>query len=174
MYPETISITINDTCILFDLIELELLELSLDVQQQIITTPFVYEEVKKPQQRKMIDTYILNNKIIIDSKGDVLGIRQMMKQNRELSFTDCSVLELANRHNCKLLTSDNGIRKASKKFDIEARGMLWLFDIFKTRQLLSNETMINKLNYLMKINVRCPKKEIENFIKKLSYESITN
>jgi predicted nucleic acid-binding protein len=173
MYPEIPATTINDTCILFDLIDLELIDLSINVQNEVITSPFVLEEIKKPHQKTIINNLIADKKIHIDSKGDIFEIRRLMKAYKGLTFTDCSILELANRNKGTIITSDNGIRKTSKKVGIEARGILLLFDTFRSRDLLPSDTIIKKLNYLKQINSHCPKKEIENFIGKINKKNIT-
>jgi predicted nucleic acid-binding protein len=161
------EIVIKDSCILFDLVELNLIQDFFQLEIIAFTTPQVIEEVNDDEQWKIIETYIINGKLNIDGLGAYEDITEIENQYAALSFTDSSVLELAIRKNAVLLTSDGSLRKASISIQVAVRGLLWIIEELYLKSIITVELALEKLNEYSRVNTRAPIKEIQNLIKKL-------
>jgi predicted nucleic acid-binding protein len=115
---------IIDSCILFDLLDVELFDEFCKLNSLIITSPFVIEEIKDKNQQEIINRYINNFKIEIDQNTTIEAIQEYQDEFPGFSFTDCSVLELAIRNGGTLLTSDKSLKYQSNKRDITVHGMI--------------------------------------------------
>ena len=154
------NILINDACILFDLVDLNLLDVFFQLEFSFYTTGSVIEEIIDDSQMKVIDEYVSNNKLIVDKHGLLESIESIFDLYPSLSFTDSSVLELAVRKKGVLLSSDKSLRNISKQNDINVKGLLWIIKTLVERNLVSSEKAIEKLNLYPQINVRAPINEI--------------
>ena len=161
------EIVIKDSCILFDLVELNLIQDFFQLEIIAFTTPQVIEEINDDEQWKIIKTYIVNGKLNIDGFGAYEDITEIENQYAALSFTDSSVLELAIRKKAVLLTSDGSLRKISISKQVAVRGLLWIIEELSLRNIITVESALEKLNAYSKVNVRAPIKEIQALIKKL-------
>ena len=77
-----------------------------------------------------------------------------------LSEADCSVLLLAKRHECRLLTSDQKLKRKAEEHGIKVNGLLWLTDLLVEEHILTEETMIYHLNRYLETNPRAPENEV--------------
>jgi rRNA maturation endonuclease Nob1 len=161
------EIVIKDSCILFDLVELNLIKGFFQLDVIAFTTQSVIEEINNDEQWKIIETYIISGKLIIDKLGTYEDITEIESQYAALSFTDSSVLELAIRKKAVLLTSDGSLRKISISKQVSVRGLLWIIEELSLRNIITVESAIEKLNTYSEVNSRAPIKEIQNLIDKL-------
>lgn len=161
------EIVIKDSCILFDLVELNLMNDFFQLEVTAFTTPQVIEEIINDEQWKIIEPYITSGKLNIDGYGTYEDVTEIENQYAALSFTDSSVLELAIRKSAVLLTSDGSLRKISISKQVTVRGLLWIIEELHSRDIITVESALEKLNDYSRVNVRAPMKEIQNLIKKL-------
>lgn len=161
------EIVIKDSCILFDLVELNLMKDFFQLDVIAFTTQSVIEEINNDEQSKIIETYIISGKLIIDKLGSYEDITEIENQYAVLSFTDSSVLELAIRKKAVLLTSDGSLRKISISKQVSVRGLLWIIEKLHSKNIITLELALEKLNSYREVNSRAPIKEIQNLIKKL-------
>jgi hypothetical protein len=154
------EIIIKDACILFDLVDLNLLEDFFQLEVSAFTTPQVIGEITDETQWNVISKFIEIEKLKIDAEGKYEVIAQLYDENPGLSIADSSVLEIAIRKNAIIYSSDGILRKISVKRDITVRGVLWIIEELYKREILSREIAIEKLNLYEKINQRAPIKEI--------------
>jgi rRNA maturation endonuclease Nob1 len=161
------EIIIKDACILFDLVDLNLLEDFFQLEVSAYTTPQVIGEITNETQWYEISKFINNAKLKIDTEGKYEVIAQIYDEHAGLSIADSSVLELAIRKNAIIYSSDGILRKISVKRAITVRGILWIIEELYKSGFLSKEIAIQKLKLYEKINQRAPIKEIKSLISKL-------
>jgi rRNA-processing protein FCF1 len=161
------EIVIKDACILFDLVDLNLLEAFFQLEVDAFTTSQVIGEITNEQQWDAVSKFIINGKLRIDDNGTLKAITKISDEYPGLSLPDSSVLELAIRKNAIVYSSDGSLRKASAKEGITVRGIIWIIAELHTLELITNESAIAKLNLYEAINQRAPIKEIKALLDKL-------
>ena len=161
------NILINDTCVIFDLIDLNLIHEFFKLKYSFFSTPQVLGEIKDDNQYLTINRYVENKILSIDNNGTFESISDLFDKYPGLSFADCSVLELTSRIDGVLLSSDKSLRKISKNSNLEVRGVLWIIDKLVTMKIIPPEMAITKLEEYHKFNVRIPIKEINLLINRL-------
>lgn len=162
------KIFINDSCVLFDLIDLNLLQDFFKLEFAFYTTPQVIGEITDESQFTIIKQYIDKNVLLIDSKGSLETIQKLHENYLGLSYVDCSVLELTQRTKGILLSSDKGLRNITKKNNLDVRGILWIIRELVDHALLSKGNAVQKLSEYPSINVRAPINEIKKLIEELN------
>lgn len=158
------DIVISDTCILIDLVDLNLIEDIFHLSLNMFTTPSVIDEIIDQGQLKIISKHLDNQNIILDQMGDDDVIFSIFNENPGLSLVDSAVLELAIRRNGILLSSDKSLRNESRKRSIIVQGTLWIIKKLEESLIISTETALEKLNRYPKVNQRTPKREIDELI----------
>jgi hypothetical protein len=161
------DIIIKDSCILFDLLDLALLDDFFKLPLQAHTTLQVIGEVIDEEQRLAVNKHVSEGRIKIDGDGAYEVIAAIMAASPGLSFTDGSVLELADRMQAVILSADGILRKIGRQKNFTVRGTLWVIEEMCNKQILSAEAAIAKLELYPKINERVPKLEITALITKL-------
>lgn len=162
------EIVIKDACILFDLVDLNLLEDFFQLDVSAFTTPQVIGEITDEIQWAEVSKFIYNGKLQIDKDGEFEVVAAIFNEHAGLSIPDSSVLELAIRRDAIIYSSDGSLRKITVKKNLIVRGILWIVEELYNRDFLSKELAIEKLNLYEKINQRAPLKEIKNLITKIS------
>lgn len=162
------EIVIKDACVLFDLMDLEILPLFYELDIVVFTTPQVIAEITDEEQLREVNQYIDSGKLLIDVFGSVETIIVIIDANPGLSFTDGSIIELASRKHATVLSSDKSLRKESERRGLTVRGVLWVIEKLERNQLLTVAKALELLGKYHKVNVRAPLTEIDKLIKKLS------
>ena len=155
------KIIVNDTNILIDLADLDLLENLTELNFELHTNDFVISEIEKPEQLEKINKIIKSGKLTVattnaDEYSDIAKL-----QTKNLSFEDCSVWYYTKKVNGILLTGDGNLRKSATIAGLEVRGILFVFDKLVENKIIDNQTAIEKLEILEQKNPRLPKNEIE-------------
>jgi hypothetical protein len=161
------NILVNDSCILFDLFDLDLLNDFFSLGFKFYTTPQVISEITDDGQQVYIQEFIDKGILIIDNYGKFESIQFLYDTFPGLSFTDCSVLELSIRINGILLSSDKGLRNITRSQNIQVRGVLWIIKKMVEDGILTKVLAIEKLQYYPRINVRAPINDIKKLIDNL-------
>ncbi|MDD3740590.1 MAG: hypothetical protein PHH30_05050 [Bacteroidales bacterium] len=161
------KILINDACIMFDLIELNLIDSFFLLGFEFCTSKYVLNEFKGAEQKSIIDKYIDSGKLLIDKNPEIGKTLFFFEKYPALSYTDCSILELSMRLQAILLTSDKSLRNIASKHSVQVRGLLGVIQQLFLDKIISCDEAVSKLKNYLEINVRAPHKETENMIKKL-------
>lgn len=161
------EIVIKDACILFDLVDLNLLEDFFQLESEAFTTSQVIGEITYEQQWDAISKFIENGRLQIDDNGTLEAITKINEVYPGLSLPDSSVLELAIRKNAIVYSADGSLRKASVREGITVRGIIWIISELHALELMTSESAIAKLNLYEAINQRAPLKEIKKLMAKL-------
>jgi rRNA maturation endonuclease Nob1 len=163
-----IEVVIKDACILFDLIDLDLLGSFYQLNLIVKTTPQVIAEITDTDQLSQVTVYIDNGKLQIDDSGDHAEHSEIVDKNPGLSLTDASVLDLATRLNATVLSSDKSLRNESQRRGLTVRGVLWIVEELHCKQILTLEAMLEKLKAYPEMNRWAPRSHIDALIKKYS------
>ncbi|MBP8192045.1 MAG: hypothetical protein KAX69_00470 [Chitinophagales bacterium] len=160
------EIVIKDSCILFDLIDLELMSDFFKLELEILTTPQVIDEITDGVQMDIVTKYIGENKLIVEKNGSLESIQSIYDECLGLSYPDSSVLELAIRIGAVVLSSDKSLRNEVVRRNLIVRGVLWIIDELVNLNIISIEQALVKLNLYSQINKRAPISEIQKLIHK--------
>ena len=151
-------VIINDANILIDLVHLDLMNEFIQLEIELKTTDFVFEELNEDQ--KIIIASFIDSKdielIITEKEEDFVSIATILENSSGLSFEDCSVWHYAHKLDGILLSGDGRLRKQASANGILVKGILYIFDQLLLNNLISFEYAIEKLEQLYEINPRLP------------------
>jgi predicted nucleic acid-binding protein len=162
------EVVVKDACILFDLIDLGLIEPFFRLDLIVLTTPQVISEVTDADQMAQVSRFLENQLLLIDNLGPIDMITSLKNEHKGLSFADCSVLELAIRKKVAILTSDGSLRAISVRKQLVVHGVLWVVEKLHETKIVTIKTAIEKLNLYREMNARVPHSEIERLINRIS------
>jgi predicted nucleic acid-binding protein len=151
-------VIINDANILIDLVHLDLMNEFIQLEIELKTTDFVFEELND-NQKIIIAEFIASGNIeliITEKEEDFEGITTILENSSGLSFEDCSVWHYANKLDGILLSGDGRLRKQATANGILVKGILYVFDQLLLNNLISFNYAIEKLEILYEINPRLP------------------
>ena len=152
------KIIINDANILIDLVHLGLMNEFIQLNLELKTTDFVFEELND-DQKIIIQGYVNSSDIEViatEEEEDFQSITTILENSSGLSFEDCSVWHYANKLNGILLSGDGKLRRQAIANGISVRGILYIFDQLLVNSLISFDYAIEKLEQLYEINPRLP------------------
>lgn len=161
------QILINDACILFDLVDLNLIDNFFRLEYSFLTTGLVIKEIKQDEQISSVNKFISNGVLKIDNSGSMESIEFLFDNYPGLSYTDSSVLELATRSKGILLSSDKKLRNISKSKNIEVKGFLWIVYRLVETRIITVKQAKEKLKKYPEVNERAPIKEIKKLYERL-------
>ena len=165
------EIVVNDTNIFIDLHSIELLEQFFEMPITVHTVDFIINELKDPKQINAIQKYIDNGKLTVGSFSNKELIQIYNLHNTtagNVSIPDCAVWHYAKKNNYTLLTGDRQLRDNASNSNVTVKGIIFIFDSLIENNILSSEEAIYKIQDLLKINPRLPKKIIQERIEKWS------
>ena len=169
MNTDTESILISDANIFFDLININLIDQFFAVPKKISTTDFIISEIEDEKQKKIIETLIQREKLIVKKfpQEEMQEIQKLNETTRKLSIQDCSVWYYAKKEKGTLLTGDKRLRQEVEKDNIDVRGIFFVFELILKYQLVSATEAISAVKELSKINTRLPQDKIKDFIENI-------
>lgn len=170
------EIIVKDANILIDTFNTGLYVKIASMKLRFHTTEYVAAEIIRTEQRCWLESMKASGEIIIDEfDGDDLSelLLFIMDNNgkNNLSEADCSVIVLARRLNCRLLTTDQKLKRVAESHGIEVNGFLWLTDQMVETGVATAEEMLKVMELYLKKNPRAPKEEvsirIENYKRRI-------
>jgi predicted nucleic acid-binding protein len=84
-----------------------------------------------------------------------------------LSFADCSVVILAERHKALILTNDSRMRKISERRRLVCHGTLWIIEQLMREAVVTAAQARRALLLLIEVNPRLPKTECDRLLREL-------
>lgn len=159
------EVIVEDTNILIDLINTGLSGYIAELDITFITTSLVVCEVKDPQQKDHVDRLLKEGLLMsVEIEGedyiDVVLTHRDYSSHCNLSQADISLMLLAKKRKCRLLTSDQQLRRHAQQRGVTVNGFLWLTDLLVQMNIVSRKDMIVHLRSLIETNNRAPQKEI--------------
>lgn len=168
------EIVVNGTNILIDMHTAGLLEYIQKSSVRFHTVDFVIDELhRSPYRRPLIDELIQNGVLYVaetspDEMSEIISLHSGYSNNTNLSFVDCTVMHYAKKHNYRLLTGDKKLRNHAIDEGVIVSGLLWTVDLFVNEGIAPPDEIIPKLQFLLGVNSRLPKKLIEEKIQQLT------
>jgi rRNA-processing protein FCF1 len=163
------KIIVNDTNILIDLANLDLLENMINLPYEFHTIDFVINEIKNPLQLEKIYKIINLGKLKVGITKSNEYSEILKLQTKNLSFQDCSVWYYATKIKGILLTGDANLKKLALNNGLNVKGILFIFDELLQNKIIDKKIAFEKLIILEQKNIRLPKNELEK--RKLEYQT---
>ena len=162
---------VKDTNIIIDLIKTGLVCFSSKLGIEWHTTRHVIKEIDDEEQLEIIRSLINDGILVVDSfeeKDFELLVETTMKYGKltNMTETDCSVMLLAERHSCRLLTSDQKLKRQAEARGVQVNGLLWIVDTIVEEGILSGIEMISYLEKYIETNMRVPESEVNKRIER--------
>lgn len=163
------EIVVNDTNIFIDLYSIGLLDSFFRLPIRVHTVDFVLHEITVPEQFNNVNKFAQNGKLKVQSFGgdelkEVLSLKNRCSGN--VSFTDCAVWYYAQTNNYTLLTGDRQLREKAIEANVAVKGIIYIFDMLVEHHILQPQIAATKLEELLAINPRLPKKIMRERIEK--------
>jgi len=155
------EIVVNDTNILIDMHTAGLLEYIQKSSVRFHTVDFVIDELIQNGVLYVAETSP-------DEMSEIISLHSGYSNNTNLSFVDCTVMHYAKKHNYRLLTGDKILRNHAIDEGVIVSGLLWTVDLFVNEGIAPPDEIIPKLQFLLGVNSRLPKKLIEEKIQQLT------
>lgn len=162
-------VVITDVSVFFDLFELNVLAPFFDLEWEINTTDFVYNEIVHEEQIREFERFERTKqlKIIKVTSEEVDEIRLLELRRPNKSFPDKTALWHAKKRSCTLLTCDSVLRAEAEHLKIEVHGSIWVLLQLLESDLITKEKAIALLEKLKLINARLPRQEIDQIIARI-------
>ena len=121
------KIIVEDTNIIIDLFETGLLSFCMYLELEFHTTRYVIAEILESKQLAVLIGMINNGQLLIDDFASeeyekLLEFISECDGENNLSEADCSVLLLAKKLECRLLTSDQKLKRKAEEHGVEKKG----------------------------------------------------
>ena len=163
------KIIVEDTNIIIDLFNTGLLQFCKKMDLEFHTTDLVIKEIKRPEQRSTLKGLISNEELKmvvfnIDEMLQLANLKEECRGKNNLTTADCSVVLLAERLGCRLLTADQKLVHFAQSRGLETSGLLWLTDKMVEKGIVSPKDMVEYLNRYIETNKRAPEKEVNERI----------
>ena len=163
------KLIVEDTNIIIDLFNTGLLQFCKKMDIEFHTTDLVIKEIKMPEQRNTIKGLVINKELnmdvfTIDEMLQLASLKEECRGKNNLTTADCSVVMLAERLGCRLLTADQKLIHFAQSRGLEASGLLWLTDEMVAKGVVNPKNMIVYLNLYLETNKRAPEKEVNKRI----------
>ncbi len=157
------KIIVNDANILFDLLDIDLIDEFCRLPFEKMITEAVLGEFDDQTLQSYQKTFESGQIEIYPLNADQLEKVVLLKNtySAALSFPDCSCLFLAKELSAILLTGDKPLRKTAREEKIRVHGSLWVMDQLVKENIIDHKKAFEKLTLLMKVNKRLPIPECE-------------
>lgn len=162
------TIAIKDANILIDCVDIDLLTVVFKLPITFKTTDFIWAEIISDKQRRTIQPFIKNGRLIIEkfSAQEIGEISTLSQQHSGISFEDSSAMYLAQKQSAILLSGDGKLRKVCQAAKIRVHGIIWLLDQVHATGIISAGEACDKIKRLQVANSRLPRLAIQERIKR--------
>jgi predicted nucleic acid-binding protein len=164
------KIAVVDANIFIDLIRLKLLDQFFEIGIEIQTTDFVLNQLDDRQQEQL-KVKIDSGKIEVHSlTSDEINELMEMRFPRKLEIADRTVFYFARKMEGILVSGDNCLRKHCQSQKLEVHGLVWIFEQFNSKGLLSREVLNEKVDNYLRYAQRAPRGEFQSFLERINSE----
>ena len=161
-------IVVNDTNVLIDLAQVNLLNQFVKLSFDIRTTDLVICEVTDQEQKAVIDTLISQNYLSVASfdatELDEIAAKRNLAAG--LSLADTSTWYYAKREHAILFTGDSLLRSTAQQDMVEVRGILFILECMIKEDILSPLTAADKLTEIINNGAWLPRSACNERIKR--------
>lgn len=164
------KIAVTDANIFIDLIEIEIFHFLFDLGLEIHTTKAVYDQLI-PEQQAIVEPFVQSKALIVyNFSFEELMAISVIDFPPGLEVADQSIYYYATKIEAMLLSGDKRLRSFCESNAVEVRGVIWVFDNFVSKSVISKRVAASKLQLLMDINNRLPFEDCRKRISKWSSE----
>lgn len=164
------KIAVTDANIFIDLIEIEIFHFLFDLGLEIHTTKAVYDQLI-PEQQALAEPFVQSKALIVyNFPFEELMEISVIDFPPGLEAADQSVYYYSTKIDAMVLSGDKKLRTFCESNAVEVRGVIWVFDNFVSKSVISKRVAASKLQLLMDINNRLPFEDCRNRISKWSSE----
>ena len=169
-------VVFTDVSVFFDLYKLQILPEFFELNWDIHTSDFVYNEIIHEDQLDAFSVFVECQKlhVIKISSEETLLIEKMKLKRSNKSFPDRTVLWKAKQENCILLTCDKALREEANHQKIEVHGSIWVVNQLIENNKISIYKGISLLEKLKNVNSRLPFSKIDRLINDLKQKTEAN
>lgn len=159
------ELIVDDTNILIDLANIGLTDFCRGMNITFHTTDLVIIELRNSLQLEAISPLIADGTLVENHfEGpeaiELVMLYQEYEQTSNLTPADCSVMKLAEKLQCRLLTNDQKLLRIARNRGIETNGLLWLTDRMVADGIVPPLQMANCLQLLLRTNMSAPRELI--------------
>jgi predicted nucleic acid-binding protein len=152
-------VAIIDANIFIDFLELNWYENLFKIKLEIITTREVFNELSVHQQN-LLDPYIQDGTLwVLDIPNIEHDNIISISASKKLSFTDKTVLFVAQRDSLLVITGDKILKSVAQQMGLSVNGILWVFERIIDLNLSTKILAAEVLEKLIRINTRLPMEE---------------
>ncbi|MDG2450536.1 MAG: hypothetical protein P8M34_12885 [Saprospiraceae bacterium] len=153
-------ITVTDANIFIDLIQSALIDEFFKLDISVVTTQYVFKELYDDQQ-EILSEFQLKNKL------EIIGLEfdSNLHFNKKLSDADQSILAIAHEKQAIVLSGESLMRKWCMQNNLEARGLLWVFDEMIEQNIITMDQAHFKLKLVLTFNTWLPISECNKRLK---------
>jgi len=164
------KIAVTDANIFIDLIEIEIFHFLFELDLEIHTTKAVYDQLIQEQQA-IVEPYVQSKALIVyNFSFEELMEIYAIEFPPGLEAADQSVYYYSTKIEAMVLSGDKKLRTFCESNDVEVRGVIWVFDNFVSKSVISKKVAASKLQLLIDINNRLPFEDCRKRISKWSSE----
>jgi predicted nucleic acid-binding protein len=149
-------VAVTDANVFIDLIYLGFTEHIFKIDVEIQTTQFVFDELNQ-KQKSILNEFIISGKIKI-LKFNIIDIDELANYElpKGLSMQDRSILFCALKEKSIVLSGDIKLRRCCHNLNLEVHGILWIFDRFIEKEIITNSCAVSQMKSLMNYNKWLP------------------
>ena len=151
-----------DVSVLFDIIELGILEDMFKLDYDYQTSEYIILEIKRDNQKQAIKNHIDNGALKVHNVNTFKKVFDLQDEFPGLSIPDCSLVELSEMNNGTLLCSDQKLCNVCSDNGVSSIGIFKIIEQLVNYSIIKRDHAIELLNEYPKINKwAAPMSEIE-------------
>jgi hypothetical protein len=159
------KLAVVDANIFIDLIKLQMLALLFQVRLEIHTTQEIIDQLNNVQFLLLNEFIEVGQlKVHLLTETELAEVADLVAP-RALELADKTVVWLSLQINAIVISGDGPLRRFCETKKLEVRGILWLFEQFIDKKLLTQNLAAEKMLHLIQFNGRLPREECERRIR---------
>jgi len=128
-------VLVSDTSVLIDLERGDVIEAAFQCGHELAVPDILYERELKPYNGKQLIKLGLR-RVRLEGAGLQKAV-EYQRRERRISLSDSLALVIAKQEGSTLLTGDAALRALAEAEAVECHGLLWLFDVFEEKKVLT-------------------------------------
>lgn len=166
------KLVIADVSVLFDLFHIKALKEFFELDFEICTTIYVFNEIVLQEQIDGFELYSNSGQLkILELLPEEEEFVYNFRSKRNLrSIPDKTLLWKSMQMRCILLTCDYKLRKEGEDNGIEVHGSIWVVSELVSQMIIGEQKAIEYLEHLKTVNNRLPIAGIDEIIVRFKSE----
>lgn len=158
-------IAVTDANIFIDLIKLDLLDCMFGLDMEIHTTREVFDQLNA-EQSAIAETFLHTGELhVYNFSWAELQEIYDLDCPKGLETADKTVYYYSTKVEAIVLSGDKKLRTFCLNKKLDVKGILWLFDQFVEKEILTKGAAAERIEFLLSFNNRLPIDECEHRLK---------